>query len=169
MQTLTSVYFYSSAGLVLLIFIAAVVQKFRQPNDFIRALAGYRLVPDGALRFWWLLPLTELLAALELLLSIGESRWLGLSLLLLYAAAIAINLLRGRHDIDCGCGGEATPIGWGLVMRNVVLAGLAVPQHAPIGELMGLGVALTFVALLLGALGYAIATQLCANSARGGL
>ena len=56
MQTLTSVYFYSSAGLVLLIFIAAVVQKFRQPNDFIRALAGYRLVPDGALRFWWLLP-----------------------------------------------------------------------------------------------------------------
>ena len=138
MQTLTSVYFYSSAGLVLLIFIAAVVQKFRQPNDFIRALAGYRLVPDGALRFWWLLPLAELLAALELLLSIGESRWLALSLLLLYAAAIAINLLRGRYDIDCGCGGEATPIGWGLVMRNVVLAGLAVPQHAPIGELMGL-------------------------------
>jgi len=44
-----------------------------------------------------------------------------------------------------------------------------VPQHAPIGELMGLGVALTFVALLLGALGYAIATQLCANSARGRL
>ena len=166
MQTLTSVYFYSSAGLVMLVFVAAVAHKLRQPNEFIRALVGYRLVPDVGLRFWWVLPLLELAAVLELLVSTGESRWLALSLLLLYAAAIAINLLRGRRDMDCGCGGEATPIGWGLVMRNIVLAVLALPQHAPIDELMGLGVALTLVTLVLGTLGYAIVNQLCANSVR---
>lgn len=166
MQTLASVYFYSSAGLVLLVFGAAVAHKLRQPNEFIRALAGYRLVPDIGLRFWWVLPLVELVAVLELLLSTGESRWLALSLLLLYAVAIAINLLRGRYDIDCGCGGESTPISWGLVVRNIVLAGLALPQHAPMDELMGLGIALSLVTLLLGALGYGIVNQLCANSVR---
>ena len=84
MQTLASVYFYSSAGLVMLVFVAAVVHKLRQPNEFIRALVGYRLVPDVGLRFWWVLPLLELAAVLELLVSTGESRWLALSLLLLY-------------------------------------------------------------------------------------
>jgi hypothetical protein len=49
-------------------------------------------------------------------------------LILLYAAAMAVNLLRGRRQIDCGCGGEVHPLSWMLVLRNGVLAaaGLAV-------------------------------------------
>jgi len=33
-----------------------------------------------------------------------------------------LNLLRGRSYIDCGCGGAAHPLSWGLVARNGVLA-----------------------------------------------
>jgi hypothetical protein len=57
-------------------------------------------------------------------------------LLVVYAVAIGVNLLRGRRDIDCGCAGPASrrPIAWSLVARNVVLAaiGLAglMPLHA---------------------------------------
>lgn len=48
-------------------------------------------------------------------------------LLAVFAGAIAINLLRGR-EIDCGCFGFGVRrrIGWDAVVRNVVLALLAV-------------------------------------------
>ena len=109
----------------------------------------------------------EFSAVLELLLSIGASRWLALSLFVLYAVAISINLFRGRRHIDCGCGGDGTAIGWGLVVRNVVLAGLALPQQIPPDDLLGAGVALTLCTIALGWLSYAIFNQLFANSVQG--
>jgi hypothetical protein len=50
---------------------------------------------------------------------------LAAALLLGYATVIAINLLRGRTQIDCGCGGARQPLAWSLVARNVVLAAIA--------------------------------------------
>jgi hypothetical protein len=47
---------------------------------------------------------------------------------------MAINLLRGRHDIDCGCGGASHPLSWGLVARNVVLAAAALVASRPTVE-----------------------------------
>ena len=39
-----------------------------------------------------------------------------------YTAAIAINLSRGRRDIDCGCGGPVPrALSGGLVARNTIL------------------------------------------------
>ena len=55
-----------------------------------------------------------------------------LALLVLYSAAIAINLLRGRRDIECGCGGAATHVplsGW-LLARNAALMATALAVHA---------------------------------------
>ena len=167
MQALWAVYFYASAWLVLLIFCFAAVHKLRRRGEFLSALAGYQLLPEVGLRFWWLLPVLELLAVFELLFSAGASRWLALLLFLLYGAAILINLLRGRRDIDCGCGSDDTPIGWGLVLRNLVLAGLALPQQVPAQDLMYLGNALTFAVVAFGLLSYGISNQLFANSARG--
>jgi hypothetical protein len=49
-------------------------------------------------------------------------------LLLTYAAAIAVNLERGRRDLACGCGGpdERRPIAPWMVWRNILIAvGLA--------------------------------------------
>ena len=61
-----------------------------------------------------LLPATRALAAATLM-----------ALLVLFAAAMAINLGRGRSDIDCGCfiGVQKQRISWALVVRNLVLAG----------------------------------------------
>ena len=53
------------------------------------------------------------------------------TLLVTYGAAMAINLLRGREDIDCGCGGASHPLSWGLVARNAVLAGAAAIASRP--------------------------------------
>jgi len=50
-----------------------------------------------------------------------------LALLVLYSSAIAINLVRGRRDIECGCGGAATHVplsGW-LLARNAALMATA--------------------------------------------
>jgi hypothetical protein len=48
----------------------------------------------------------------------------GCSLLLLYAAAMFLNLARGREHLDCGCfgAGERRPIAAGMVWRNLVIA-----------------------------------------------
>jgi hypothetical protein len=45
--------------------------------------------------------------------------------LLIYATAIAVNLARGRRDLDCGCAGpnDRRPIAAWMVWRN---AGIAV-------------------------------------------
>ena len=57
----------------------------------------------------------------------------GAGLLLVYAAAIALNLARGRDAIDCGCGapGDERSIGVDLVARNLVLAALALGAALP--------------------------------------
>ena len=166
MGTLVWVYFYASAWVVAVILGAAALHKLRSSAEFIGAFAGYRLVPEVALKLWWVIPGLEVLAVIELLLSAGQSRWLATALFTLYGLAIAINLLRGRRDIDCGCGGDGTPISWTLVLRNVVLVALTLPQQIPNGAFTlnnGLLMSLTAVFCLLG---YAIANQLLANSAR---
>jgi len=50
--------------------------------------------------------------------------WTGVALLLAYAVAIAINLARGRRDLDCGCAGpnDRRPISAWMVWRNVGMA-----------------------------------------------
>jgi hypothetical protein len=55
---------------------------------------------------------------------------LALALLVAYGAAIAINLARGNRRIDCGCGGAGQGLSWFLVLRNVLLVGLAVVASA---------------------------------------
>jgi hypothetical protein len=69
----------------------------------------------------------ELGAALGLLLpamrALAAATLVGL--LVLFAAAMAINLARGRSNIDCGCfiGAQKQRISWALVVRNLMLAG----------------------------------------------
>lgn len=75
-----------------------------------------------------LLPLAELACAIALFPA--ASAWFGaagiLALLVIFIAGISLTLLRGRRP-DCHCFGQmqSKPIGWDLVVRNVVLAGIA--------------------------------------------
>jgi hypothetical protein len=70
----------------------------------------------------------ESAAALGLLLApIRASAALALiAMLTLFTGAIAINLARGRTDIDCGCFGPALRqrLSWWLLLRNAALFAL---------------------------------------------
>jgi Methylamine utilisation protein MauE len=118
-----------------LLFAVAAAHKLRDPRRFAATLAEYRVLPAGLAG-----AASALLVALELAVvaALVVDRRLGLAgaaaLLGLYAGAMATNLARGRRHIDCGCAGPAarrTISGW-LVVRNVVLACVALAGLAPI-------------------------------------
>jgi hypothetical protein len=63
----------------------------------------------------------ELAAAVGLFLNnlVTLAAMIGAVLLVLYATAIAANLIRGRSELPCGCTGrQSQPISWSLVLRN---------------------------------------------------
>lgn len=93
-----------------ILWLVAGTQKLRAFGEFSAVLADYRLVPDKT---------TDLCAAAVIALELGHGIALLLpvvrhvaligsaALLILYAAAMAANLVRGRRFIDCGCMGPA--------------------------------------------------------------
>ena len=115
------------AGLFALLFAAAAAQKLRAPAHFAEVFAAYRLLPAATARLAVLVPLLESLVAGGLLVAATRRGAAGVGALLLatYAAAIAINLRRGRLELACGCGGanERRPIAPWMVVRNLLLAG----------------------------------------------
>jgi len=122
---------------------SAATHKLRAPAWFARQLDDYALLPQALLApFARLIPLLE--AALALALLLPASRiWAAAgtaALLALYALGIAINLWRGRRDMDCGCSGpgQSQPLRPALLLRNAGLIALALiaawpPLPRPLG------------------------------------
>lgn len=123
----------AALGIVLVLGAAA---KLRDLALFRAAMDNYRLVPDALLGpAAALLALWELLAGALLVpvVTRDSGAVLALALLVLVTTAIAINLVRGRDRIDCGCGGsEHVPLSRGLIARNAALALLAIVALAPV-------------------------------------
>jgi len=120
-----------------LLFGVAAAHKARDLARFRATLGEYRLLPEAVVPIAALaLPAAE--AAVACALAVPGLRVPGLAgaaaLLALYAAAVGVNLVRGRRDLDCGCAGPAIrrPIGEWLVVRNVVVAGAALVACAPV-------------------------------------
>jgi hypothetical protein len=116
------------AGLVLA---GAGATKLRHRRLLPGVVANYRLLPDALVApFALVLPWAELALGLALLAApfvarVAQGAGLaGAGLLLLFAAAMAVNLRRGRSHIDCGCGHPQLrqPLSWLLVARNLLLA-----------------------------------------------
>ena len=88
-----------------LLFITAAISKIAEPYQFANAVRLYRLVPAGSV-----FPFATLVAGLELLcglalclgLKLRLTACLAAGLLLLFVAALTINLVRGL-PADCGC------------------------------------------------------------------
>jgi len=158
-------------GALALLFVAAALHKLRDLHAFRVALGDYELLP-------W--PLTGLaapgLVAAECSVTVALlSPWVrpwgfvaAALLLALYTAAVAVNLLRGRRAIDCGCFGPALrlELGPGLVARNALLiagalAGLLPPAPRALTALDGLPI-VAAVGFLSAA--YLAASQLLANA-----
>jgi hypothetical protein len=122
-------------GCFALLFASAALHKLRDLARFAQVLHAYRLLPAGAERLAAAVPLVELAVAAGLLATVTRAAAAlgGVALLTSYAAAIAVNLGRGRRDLACGCGGaqDARPIAPWMVLRNLLLALLLVATLIP--------------------------------------
>lgn len=161
------------AALLAIVFLGGAWQKLRDMDGFAMAVEQYRLLPASwAPPAAWALLLAETCAGLLLLplATRALGAMLALAVLAAVTLAVAVNLLRGRRAIDCGCGGPegSQHLSWGLVLRNgllVLAAGLSLVAEAP-RDLVWLD-GLTVVAGTLALYGlYAAANQLMANRPR---
>lgn len=157
-----------------LMFLLASVHKLTGFSRFRAVLRDYRVMPGAVV------PLAAAaLPVLEILLGLG---WLFLAdvrivalgtiaLVALYSFAIAINLLRGRVHISCGCGfgksaaGDET-LSWGLVVRNAALLVAAAAATLPeTSRSLGMLDYVTLLAALVGiVLLFTAGNQLIRNS-----
>ena len=114
------------AGSFALLFAGAALHKLLDPARFGEVFSAYAVVPRALAWLAPAVPLLELTVAAALLVrgSRAGAAAAGAALLMTYAAAIAINLARGRHDLTCGCGGpnDRRPIAAWMVWRNLGLA-----------------------------------------------
>ncbi len=130
-----------TVGLVLILAYAALLlpaawHKVRDLPVFVATLDAYRVLPRALVPA--LAPLVPVIeAAVVGGLFVPAYRALAAdtaaALLLLYALAMAVNLVRGRVDLDCGCTGplERRPVAAWMVYRNALLAGLVLPLSRP--------------------------------------
>jgi len=118
-----------------LLFATAAWHKLRAPRAFAATLGEYRLLPAALVPAAAVAVVAAELAGVTALV---VSRRAGLAaaaaMLLVYATAVGVNLLRGRRHIDCGCAGSSArrPISGWLVGRNVALAAVALAGLAPV-------------------------------------
>jgi hypothetical protein len=119
------------------VFASAARHKWRHFTAFSAALAAHRLVPDALVA-----PLARGFAAAETAVAAGllapasatAASCAAAALLALYSGAIAINLARGRREIDCGCSARPQPLSGGLLARNAALAAAALPAALPAAQ-----------------------------------
>lgn len=152
-----------------LIFASSAAIKLRNLELFESAVINYRIVPPALARpVSYLLPIAELAAALAVLWP--ASREAGAIVLLMLLAAftigIAINLTRGRYDVDCGCFGPALrqTLSWWLILRNGTLAAIVAmlllrpgPRALTIFDDFTIACAVISILLLYASLNYVIA------------
>jgi hypothetical protein len=117
--------------MIAIVLLLAGLAKVRQLHEFSDQIRNYKLLPSNvAVIVGHLLPFFEIVIAINLTLYIimPWSAMAAASLFLLFGVAIAINILRGRRNISCGCFGlkENQHLTWGQVIRNIALACLAV-------------------------------------------
>ncbi|MEQ8485490.1 MAG: MauE/DoxX family redox-associated membrane protein [Pseudomonadales bacterium] len=121
------------------LFGAGAYDKLANVIRFRAVLADYRMLPPSSIAAAGIG-----IGLIELALAVGWlSRWLPLwtaaasaVLFIGYAGAMAANLVRGRREVSCGCVFGAAHAGdrlsWSLVIRNGVLAALALLPALPL-------------------------------------
>jgi hypothetical protein len=121
-----------------LLFAAAAIHKLRDLRRFDEIFAAYGLLPLAArLRLSRAVPLLEAFVAVGLVLDVSRNAAarVGIVLLFAYAGAITVNLIRGRRELACGCGGpdDRRPIAPWMVWRNILFAIVLFPVMLPPG------------------------------------
>jgi hypothetical protein len=125
------------AGSLAMLFVASTAHKLAALGEWPGVVRNYRVLPEAlALPAAGMLLIAGALTATTLFWP--ATRRLGACAaavqLILFAAAMAINLRRGRSSIDCGCFGSRLRQGisaW-MVVRNLALALLALGLLLPV-------------------------------------
>ena len=142
---------YTVLVFLALMFAQSSLHKVQDYGRFLGVVANYRVMPER-LSEWVARLVIGLEGGLVVMLVVPSTTAMAASslgvMLIVYALAMAVNLVRGRIMIDCGCGGTPHQIGWTLVMRNLGLAALALFAAFLAGH--PLGVASLAVAILSG-------------------
>jgi Methylamine utilisation protein MauE len=155
-----------------LLFASAGVRKLQDLVRFTEIFAAYRVLPAPlAQRLAWLIPCLEFTIAAGLLWEPGRRLGVAsaIAVLITYGAGLGVNLLRGRRDLDCGCGAarDRRAIAAWMVWRNLLLAaalGIAAMPWSP--RSLGLTDALTVMGGLMACvLLYATADRLLGDVA----
>ncbi len=137
---------------IALIFIASGGMKLFRSGEFVGVVRDFRVIPDLLVKpVAYLLPYLELCVGLFLLLDVYRNVFLTVAVILLsaFTFAIAINLVRGRVNISCGCfGSRKTELTWLLVARNLSLTGIAMFGSIDSGHLTNLAPAERFAVIL---------------------
>ncbi len=160
----------AASWMLALIFATALHHKLTGVRRFNASLSAYRLVPEAGISIaGWAIVALESIAVCLLLLATSMGLVLAAILLSAYATAIAINVIRGRTHIDCGCGDEPTPVSWAVVLRNVILVSIALlAMNMPFTAMPSSLAGILFCAAAAG-IGYGIyrcAEELLANRGR---
>ena len=152
-----------------LLFARAALHKLFDFTAFTGFLADYELVPESAVR-----PVAAIVAGAEVAVILtalvpalhAVSAVLAAGLLLGYAAAMAVNLRRGRDRVECGCGGAVQPLAWALVWRNAVLAAFVLIGAGASASGFGLAESVVVITGCLTVFtAYLLADQIIANAA----
>lgn len=126
MPTIDPTFSRTISAALALVFGASATIKLVDFSEFRGALENYRIVPEElSLPVAAIVPVSELGAAIGLLVPRFHAVAAALVILLLtiFTVAIAINMMRGRLYIDCGCFGPMLrqPLSNWLLVRNGVL------------------------------------------------
>lgn len=114
-----------------MIFLSSVLSKIHKVQEHILIVKDYKMMPR------YLTPivariiiLVEIIIGVLLLLGamIKVASALSVFILLLYIISIIVNLLRGRTEMSCGCGGIAGNhhLSWLLVIRNIIFIAISI-------------------------------------------
>jgi hypothetical protein len=131
-----------ATGLICLVLARALLHKLTARIEFQATLSEYRILPAGWSTAAAIVLLVSEAVALAAIITPAyrqDGAVLAGGLFGLYSVAIAINLLRGRDRIDCGCGGAGQQLSWFLVARNLLLiAGSACIVTCDMPAMLGL-------------------------------
>ncbi|MGK9165133.1 hypothetical protein KXR53_02490 [Inquilinus limosus] len=135
----------TSALLLALVFGAAAASKLRHLETFEGVVQNYQILPHRLARpVAYALPVVEAALTVAVLVPAtrAEAAMAALLMLAAFAAAVAVNVRRGRTAIDCGCFSDTLrqPISWWIVLRNLVLMTASLPCLIPAtGRALGTG------------------------------
>lgn len=122
--------------LLVLVFGAAAAGKFRAFEAWPGVVANFRVLPRWAVApVAWFLPPAEAAIAIALPFAgpHAAAAAAAAALLVVFGIALAVNLARGRRDIDCGCfrSDLRQELSAALLVRNALLAVAALAVMGP--------------------------------------